>query len=59
MLKKEDILKIPKMRETMSPVDIAKHFDVNVSTIVRWMKRLREAGHDVPKAKGGVKKIEL
>ena len=58
MLTKDQILKIPKMRKTMNNVEIAKELKTHPTTIIRWARRLREAGHDVPKLKGGPK-IEL
>ena len=60
MLRREDILKIPDMRKAgKTQAQIAKDLGVSISTIVRWMGRLRIAGYDVPKSKGGIKKIEL
>ncbi len=59
MLSKKQIVSIVEMRKkNMSNQDIAAKLNVNMSTVSRWMRRLREAGHDVPKLTGG-RKIEL
>ena len=39
--------------------EIAKHFDCSPVTITRWVKRLREAGHEVKRFKRGRAKLEL
>lgn len=65
-LTKENILSIAKLRkeknEDGSPktnAQIAKELGVSESTVIRWAKRLRESGRDVPIRKGGLPKIEL
>ena len=59
MLTKENILQIPEMKKQgATNGQIAKHFGVHVQTIVLWIKKLRQAGHEVEK-KIGRPKIQL
>lgn len=60
LLTKEKILSIEKHREQgKTNAEIAELLGTSESTIIRWVKRLRESGRDVPKRVGGGKKIEL
>lgn len=59
MLTREQILSIPKMRKRkMTNEQIAAELKTHPTTIIRWVRKLREAGHDVPKLQGRPK-IEL
>lgn len=67
VLTKENILQIVKKRTEIDPTtgraktnaQIAKEMNVHASTIMRWTKKLRESGRDVPKRKGGLEEIKL
>jgi len=57
---RKEVLKIKTMRnEGKTNDEIAKHFDCSPVTITRWVKKLREAGHEVKRFKRGRTKLEL
>ena len=65
-LTKEKILSIARLRNEKNPdgtpksnAQIAKELDVSESTVIRWARRLRESGRDIPIMKRGVRRIEL
>lgn len=39
--------------------EIAKQMQLSTETVRRWLRRLREAGHDVPRDKPGRQRLEL
>lgn len=59
LLKKEQILEIPKLKKTMSVKEIALKFKCAERTIRHWMARLEKEGYKIPKSKGGRKPISL
>jgi len=60
MLTREKILQIPKMRkEGLTNSEIAEKLGTSEPSVIRWVKRLRESGHNVPPRTGGTKRIEL
>ena len=52
-LTKEQIMSIPKKRESMTDSQIAEEFDCSRVTIQRWIKRLRALGIEVQKGRMG------
>ncbi len=59
-LNKEQIIGIEEKRKSgMTNSQIAQNLQVSVGTIVRWVKRLRDSGREVPKRKPGFAKLEL
>ncbi len=57
---KQKVLSIIEMRKkNQSNEHIAEKLGISAVSVARWMKRLREAGHDVPKRAVGMKKLEL
>jgi len=60
-LTEEEVKKIPEMRaEGMTDQEIANEYGVARNTITRWVKKLREAGHEIKRfPRGGRPKMEL
>lgn len=59
-MKRSQILEIKKMKLAGKTNDeIAEYMQINVVTVRRWLQKLRDAGHDVPKDKPGQKPIDL
>jgi transposase len=60
-LTEEEVKKIPEMRaEGMTDQEIANEYGVARNTITRWVKKLREAGHEIKRfPRGGRPKMKL
>lgn len=59
-MKRSQVLEIKKLRnEGQTNEQIAEEMGVTPVTIARWVKRLREAGHEVTRFARGRKKLEL
>ncbi len=59
-LTKEQILGIPKMKQNgYTDLQIAKMLDVDLSTVSKWKKRLREDGHKVVNLNPGPRALKL
>lgn len=52
-LTKDDILKIPEMRERMTDTQVAEALGCSRATIQRWIKRLKSLGVEVQVKKRG------
>lgn len=52
-LKKEQVMQIPELMETLNLGEIAKKLRVHVSTIYRWVAVLKERGVKLPLKKRG------
>lgn len=59
MLTKQQIKDIPKLRESVTNVEIAKLYGVHVQAIIYWINKLKKAGIDVSPAKKGRPAINL
>jgi len=54
------VLEIKRLRnEGLTTDEIAKKLDRTPMTIYRWIKRLREAGHEIKRFPRGKKKMDL
>lgn len=58
-LTKDQIMKIPLLKETMGVHEIAAHFNVGVRTIHYWIVKLKKAGYKIKRDKAGRKPIVL
>ena len=60
-LSEAEVKQIPLMRnEGMTDAAIAEHFGVARNSITRWVKKLREAGHEIKRfPRGGRPKMKL
>ncbi len=60
MLTKDQIENIPNLRkEGKSPAEIAELYNVNVSAVRRWIRKLVKVGHKIPEMKKGRPAINL
>ena len=51
-LTKEDILRIPELRESMTDTQIAEMFGCSRATVQRWVKKLKTLGIEVKSKRG-------
>lgn len=58
-LNKQQVLDIPKLLETMSMAQIAKHYGVVDQAIYYWVRRLREKGISIKTRSPGSKSVIL
>ena len=60
-LTEEEVKRIPDMRnDGMTDQEIADEFGVARNSITRWVKKLRDAGHEIKRfPRGGRKPLEL
>lgn len=52
-LNKQQVFDIPKLLETMSMAQIARHYSVTVEAIYYWVRRLRAEGIKIKTRKPG------
>jgi transposase len=50
---------LPQLKEGMSYGEIATYWGRSRGTVQRWVDTLRKNGHDIPKRKAGIKKMEI
>lgn len=59
-MKRSQVLEIKRLKlQGKTTKEIAEEMNRTEVTIRRWLKRLRDAGHDVPKDKSGPKELNL